>query len=119
MTNEELKEITPVTLTDENGNEYTLEFNADTVRLAQKNGLNHEEIAIKPMVVIPDLFAYSFKMHHKALSPMVIDKLWRELTEDGIPDGLIERLVQLYTKPMECLMSDGTSTKNSKVTVKF
>ena len=85
MTHEEINAIKPITLKDENGNVYTLEFNAETVRLAQKNGLDYQEISSKPMVVIPDLFAYSFKMHHKALSPVVIQKLWDDLKKAVSP----------------------------------
>lgn len=120
MNEKELKEINPIILTDtETATEYTLEFTAETVKYAQKNGFNYNEIDTKPMVVIPELFAYAFRANHKNLAQYKIKELWDELTEGGMPDGFIERLVALYIKPMECLLSKEGEAKNSKVTVKF
>lgn len=119
MTTKEANEIRPVVLTDENGKRYTLEFDAESVKYAQERGFNSSEIDIKPMVVIPQLFKYAFRKNHKNVSNYVIDTIWKELTEDGMPEGLIERLMLLYVKPMECLTTKEDSGKNSRVTVEL
>lgn len=119
MTTKEANEIRPVVLTDENGKVYTLEFDAESVKYAQERGFNSSEIDVKPMVVIPQLFKYSFRKNHKNVSNYVIDTIWKELTEDGMPEGLIERLMLLYVKPMECLATKEDSGKNSRVTVEL
>lgn len=120
MTSKEANEIRPVVLTDENGKRYTLEFDAESVKYAQERGFNSSEVDTKPMVVIPQLFRYAFRKNHKSVSTFVIDTIWKELTEDGMPEGLIERLMLLYIKPMECLMSkEEDDGKNSRVTVEL
>ena len=119
MENKELQEIRPIILTDtESGEKYTLEFTRDSVAYAQYKGFVIDDVNVKPMVAIPDLFRYAFRAHHKNISTLKIDKLFDEL--GGLPDGMLERLVELYYKPYNCLFNaDEGETKNAKVTVEL
>lgn len=114
-----LKEITPIILTDtESGDKYTLEFTAESVKYAQFKGFNIDDIEKTPMITIPLLFEYSFRANHKNVSKTKIDKLWDEL--HGMPNGMLERLTELYYKPYDCLVNnDEDARKNAKVTVEF
>lgn len=105
----------PVRLTYE-GTEYILEFNRDSVRLAEKSGFKFGSAAEMPMTATYDLFYYAFLMH----SPLVS----RELTEkiiDGwgginnLPDGLMQRLIALYIVPFNTVLDD--DVKNPKATI--
>ena len=119
MNNEEANVLKPIILTDtESGEQYTLEFDADSVTYAQQKGFNINDWEAKPMVVFPQLFMFAFRKNHRSLSPFKIEKLWKELSENGIPDGVLERLIQLYNKPIECMLIEGDG-KNLKVTVEL
>lgn len=100
--------------------EYTLEFNRESIKFAESRGFKFEEVASYPMTKLPELFYYAFRMHHKNVARDKTDKiLFEEL--GGIPDGLIERLGELYAQPFECLtvVDEGTERKNSKWTVEL
>ena len=95
-----MAEIKPIKLQYEDGIEYVLEFNASTVKEAERAGFNIGEIVNKPMTLVPLLFFFSFKMHHPTISMKKTDKI---LYEDlgGLSEALQERLVELYLAPME------------------
>lgn len=99
--------------------EYTLEFNRESVKFAESRGFMFEDVSNFPMSKIPELFFYAFRMHHKNVAREKTDKLlFEEL--GGLPQGAIERLVELYCAPFESLtVSEGEEPKNSKWTVEM
>lgn len=115
------EEMKPIIITNEETNdEYVLEFNRESVKFAEARGFRVEDIANYPMTKIPELFFYAFRMHHKNISREKTDKiLFEEL--GGIPDGMLERLAELYQAPFEALgvLGEGEERKNSKLTVKM
>lgn len=121
MASKEINEqIKPIILHDaENGIDYTLEFNRETIRFAEARGFDIEEVSKYPMSKLPELFYYAFRMHHKNVSREKTDRI---LFDDlgGMPSGMAERLGALYAAPFEALTSkDGETAKNSKMTVEF
>ena len=110
----------PIIITLEDGTKYTLEFNRESVKFAEMRGFKIEEVSDFPMTKIPEFFYYAFRMHHKNVAREKTDKiLFEEL--GGIPEGMIERLVELYQAPFEALgvLSEGEERKNPKVKVEF
>lgn len=104
----------------EDGAEYTLEFNKESVVFAEQRGFKIEDVFNFPMSKLPELFFYAFRMHHKDVARNKTDKiLFEEL--GGIPDGMIERLAQLYAEPFNALsvLDEGEERKNSKLTVEM
>lgn len=99
--------------------EYTLEFNRESVKFAESRGFMFEDVSNFPMSKIPELFFYAFRMHHKNVAREKTDKLlFEEL--GGLPQGAIERLVELYCAPFESLtIEEGAEPKNSKWTVEM
>lgn len=111
--NDEMQEVKPITLTDEKGNVYTLEFNRNAIKFAEARGFVIDDTLKFPMTKIPELFYYAFYMHHKGISKEKTDQLFEGIGE--LPDGFLERLVQLYAVPLNTLTTgDG---KNAKVSV--
>jgi len=118
-TNEKNEQIRPIIIHDEeNGNEYTLEFNRESIRFAEARGFNINDVERYPMTKLPELFYYAFRMHHKNVSREKADRI---LFDDlgGMPSGMAERLGALYGVPFEALTNDEDKGKNSKVTVEF
>lgn len=100
--------------------EYTLEFNRESIKFAEMRGFKIEDVSSFPMTKVPELFFYAFRMHHKNISREKTDKLlFEEL--GGIPEGLIERLGELYAQPFEALniVEEGEERKNSKWAVEL
>ena len=98
--------------------EYTLEFNKESVKFAEMRGFKYEEVSDFPMTKIPEFFFYAFRMHHPNVARNQTDKiLFEEL--GGIPNGLVDRLVELYLEPFNSLIGDEESEKNSKWTVEM
>lgn len=117
--NEVNEEIRPIIIQDEStGMEYTLEFNRDSVRFAEARGFSIEKMSDAPLTYVPDLFFYAFRMHHKNISREKTDRM---LFEDlgGLPEGMLERLGQLYSIPYEALTQGDTKPKNPKMKVIF
>lgn len=121
MASKEVNEqVKPIILHDEeNQRDYTLEFDRETVQWCEQRGFKIEDIGDYPLTKVPELFFYSFRMHHKNISR---EKTNRILFEElgGLPDGMLERLIQLYGAPYEALnAAHKGGAKNPKLTVEF
>ena len=113
-----IERVQPIELTDnDTGKTYTLEFNRDIVRRAERNGFSMADCEKFPSLCY-DLWYYAFLMHHER---EIKRKRTDELLDSvgGItdaPDGLFERLGELYAQAYKTLDGD---EKNRKVTVSF
>ena len=101
---------------DETGLEYTLEFTRESVKFAESRGFKVSDVADYPMSKIPELWFYAFRANHKNVARAKTDALLDGL--GGIPDGLLERLGELYAAPFSAL-TDGQTEENPRVTVQF
>lgn len=111
-----MEKIKAITLTDNETNEtYILEFNRESIKFAESKGFVVDDVAKYPMTKGYEFFFYAFRMHHKMLPREKTDKLLDALGGiAGAPDGLFERLGELYANPFNTLVGD---SKNGKVTV--
>lgn len=121
MASKEINEqVKPIVLHDEeNQRDYTLEFDRETVQWCEARGFKVEDVGDYPLTKVPELFFYAFRMHHKNISR---EKTNRILFDDlgGMPEGMLERLIQLYSAPYEALSAARNGgAKNPKVTVEF
>ena len=118
--NEQMNDqVKPIILHDEeNQIDYTLEFNRESIRFAEQRGFDIADVGKFPMTKLPELFFYTFRMHHRNVSREKTDRI---LFDDlgGMPDGMAERLGALYSAPFEALSSDEGKAKNRKMTVEF
>ena len=110
------EELRPIRLSYEDGEEYVLEFNAQTVRDAESAGFRLSEVSDRPMTMIPLFFYHAFRMHNPNIKRATTDKILKEL--GGMSDAFQERLVDLYLAPINNIGGDET-TKNPKLTVEL
>lgn len=119
MANKEVSEkVKPIVIHDEeHQKDYTLEFSRDSVLFAEQRGFAVADIDRYPMVKLPELFFYAFRMHHPNVSKAYTDKI---LFDDlgGMPDGMAERLGELYAAPYKAL-DGGSKSKNPQMTVEL
>ena len=86
------------------GKEYTLEYTRETIKQMEREGFVAEDVANKPMLTLPKLFAGAFKAHHKFdAKQKVIDEMFERFTNKG---ALLEKLAEMYHEPFEALMDD-------------
>lgn len=119
------EQVKPVVLKDKKKKkEYTLEFSRDSVRFAESRGFIPDDVDKYPMTKIYEFFFYAFRMHHPSVSRAETDAIldgWGGIR--NIPDGLLERLGELYAAPFGALTEDETEEekaereKNRDVTV--
>ena len=70
MATERVKPII-LKLNDDEGNvtdEYTLEFNRETIKFAEARKFDIDDVSKYPMTKIPELFWYAFRWHHPSMS---------------------------------------------------
>lgn len=115
--------VKPIKITiNETGEEFTLEFNRESVKFAEARGFKVDDLASYPMTLIADFFFYAFRMHHKNVSRQRTDAILEDMGGvGGLPSGFVERLYELYSLPFETLNGDDlwVDGKNSKMTVEF
>lgn len=115
------EKINPIVLTDEEtGRRYTLEFNRESVRYAESKGFSVDKLSDAPMTMIPALFYYAFRMHHRNMSKEQTDKILFEKL-GGLPEGMLTRLGELYNAPFMALLAteDEGEKENPRMTVAF
>lgn len=115
-----MKDVNPIVLENKDtGKQYTLEFNRASVKRAERLGFNIKDIADKAVSGVEDLFYYSFFMHHgNTISKEESERiLYDEL--GGMPDGMLDRLAELYAVCLESLYQDEEKAKNARWSVRF
>lgn len=85
------------------GKEYTLEYTKNTVRQMERRGFVADDIATKPMTVIPDLFAGAFLSKHPQLKRDKVDKMYDAITGK---QRLIRALTDMYNETVEGLLDE-------------
>ena len=105
----------------ETGEEYTLEFNRESVKFADARKFDIDEVSKYPMTKIPELFWYAFRMHHKNMSKADTDKIFFEQLGgfEGVPEGFGTRLGDLYNAPFMASFDGEKIEKNPNVTVEM
>lgn len=83
--------------------DYTLEFSRNSVRQLERKGFVIDDIATRPMTVLPDLFAGAFVKNHPTLKREKIDKIYAQMSDKT---SLLEALVELYNEPIEALLDE-------------
>ncbi len=118
----ENEKVKPIIIHDQDdGRDYTLEFDLDSVRFAQARGFDSDDISKYPVIKVEELFFYAFRMHHKNVSKEKTDKIfWNKLGGiSNLPEGFIERLIMLYYDPINAVRSAEEIGKNANVTVEM
>lgn len=108
----------PIVITMEDGKEYTLEYNRDAVVAAEEDGFITDDIDVKMMLRIPQLFYFAFyKNHPEVTREKSDDILFNQL--GGLSQEMTQRLAELYADAYTSLMNNEGKPKNPKVRVRM
>lgn len=108
-----IEKINPIEIECEN-EKYVLDFDRESCEWAERHGFSIDDLANgKAMVGLGDLFYYSFRKNHPRMTRTQTDRiLFEEM--GGMPDGMAERLGELYAQPYNALIQSEESAKKSK-----
>lgn len=84
------------------GKTYTLEFSRSSVRALERKGFVVGEVGDKPMMIL-DMFAGAFSMHHSNVKREKIEEIYDSLSGK---DKLLEAMSEMYSEPIESLMAE-------------
>lgn len=99
--NEKAKEFSRIKVKDEEGREYTLEFNRRVVERMERSGFKLD--TDRPNTMITELVQGAFTMHHKGMTPDRVREIWDAQRKK---DDLLTALTKLYMKPLNDLMAE-------------
>jgi hypothetical protein len=86
-----------------NNKEYVLEYNRQSVKMIEGQGFVLEEIATKPVTMIPLLFQGAFLKNCKGVKRAVIDEIYEGI---GNKLDLIQVLGEMYAETISSLTDD-------------
>ena len=90
--------------------EYTLEFTRKTVTEMERKGFVASDVEIKPMTVLPALFAGAFLAHHRFVKQDVIDDIFANMTKK---EDLIGKLAGMYNEPLMTLVEEPAESEGN------
>jgi hypothetical protein len=93
------------------GEQFTLEFTARTVREMERQGFALANLDNSPMTTLPDLFRGAFKAHHKNVSKKKVDAIYEALDEK---EELLHALATMYYEPIAHLMGQDDENVEEK-----
>lgn len=88
--------------------EYVLEFNRQSVKTMESQGFVLDEIASKPMTMIPMLFSGAFIKNCRGTKRSVIDDIFNGISDK---EGLMNALLEMYADTLSTL-TDSTEEGN-------
>ncbi len=80
--------------------EYILEYNRQSVKTMESQGFVLEDLAAKPMTMIPLLFQGAFIKNHRGIKRSLMDEIFEEI---GDKTALMEALMEMYAETLGSL----------------
>jgi hypothetical protein len=80
--------------------EYVLEYNRQSVKTMESQGFVLDEIASKPMTMIPLLFSGAFIKNCRGTKRSVIDDIFNGISDK---EGLMNALLEMYAETLSTL----------------
>ena len=93
-----------ITVSDENGKKYTLEFTKNSIIQLERAGFRANQFEEMPFMMTTLLVRGAFKAHHADLSNEKMDKIFESLENKN---GLLEKLAEMYAEHAEKLVEEG------------
>ena len=95
------------------GTDYTLEYTRATIRDMERSGFNIDDIDVKPMTILPDLFRGAFLAHHRFVKAEVVNRIFEAMADKY---ALVKSLAEMYYEPINTLMEEPENGGNLKWT---
>ena len=104
-----------VTYKDE---EYVLEFSRNAVKQMEQQGFVLDQIADKPMTMVPLLVYGAFQKNNKGIKRTLVDEIYEHITDkigDG-ENGFIQALLEMYSETVNTLTDNSSVDEGNAAT---
>lgn len=95
-----------ITVSDEYGNKYTLEFSKNTIIRMEKAGFNLDEIDKQPVTMTTLLVHGAFAKNHPSAKVETMDKIYDSLKNKEL---FLKKLVEMYNEHADELVAEGNA----------
>lgn len=95
-----------ITVSDEYGNKYRLEYTKNTIVRMEKSGFSMEKFNEAPVSMITMLFQGAFMANHPSVKAETVEKIYENLKDK---EGLLKRLIEMYTEHADKLVEEGNA----------
>ena len=93
-----------ITVSDENGNKYTLEFTKNTIIAIERAGFSLDKFDEQPVRMTTLLVQGAFASNHARTKNSTIEKVFNNLKNK---EAFIQKLVEMYLEQRESLVDEG------------
>lgn len=107
--------VMPIKITDKDtGRTYILEFNRDTISIAEQAGFNWDDFPKMVATYTPIIWYCAFRMHDRRISLAETDKILDQI--GGLTGDIVKRLRDLWNQGLAPLVNDDEedAEKNAK-----
>ena len=95
-----------ITLKDENGKEYILEYSKNTIIHMERQGFSMDDFEKKPVLSATMLVYGAFMKNHPTIKQDKVDSLYKPLKNK---EAFLEKLVEMYAEQANELVDEGNA----------
>ena len=95
-----------ITVSDEYGNKYRLEYTKNSIIRMEKAGFSLEKFNESPVTQTMLLVQGAFVANHSNTKPETIDKIYASLKNK---EGFLKKLIEMYTEHSDKLVEEGNA----------
>lgn len=95
-----------ITVSDENGNKYTLEFTKNTIVAMETAGFSIDKFDEQPVRMTTILVQGAFAKNHARTKNSTIERVFNNLKNK---EAFIQKLVEMYLEQRDALVDEGNS----------
>lgn len=95
-----------ITVSDEYGNKYCLEYSKNTIMRMEKAGFNLDEIDNQPVLMTTLLVQGAFAKNHPSAKTETIDKIYNSLKNKEM---FLTKLAEMYNEQADELVAEGNA----------
>lgn len=95
-----------ITLKDENGKEYVLEFSKNSIMHMERQGFNIDDFDKKPVLMTTMLVQGAFIKNHPNIKYDKVEKIYSSLKNK---EAFLKKLVEMYNEQADELVDEGNA----------
>lgn len=95
-----------ITVSDEYGNKYRLEYTKNTIMRMEKAGFSLEKFDESPVLQTSLLVSGAFVANHPSIKNETIDKIYASLKNK---EDFLKKLIEMYTEHSDKLVEEGNA----------
>ena len=95
-----------ITVSDEYGNKYFLEYSKTSILQMEKAGFSLEDFDKQPVMMTTMLYQGAFIKNHRNIKVETMDKIYAALKNK---EGFLKKLVEMYTEQSDALVEEGNA----------